>query len=207
MDKIDYKKELKSFYSASATQPTLVDVPTLNYLRVDGVGDPNTSSAYKEAVEALFSLAYTVKFAIKKGPAATDYGVMPLEGLWWVDDMKQFSVTRKNEWQWTLMIMQPAIVTQSMVDTGRAELEKKKDLPALPKVEFAAFKEGKAAQILHVGPFTEEGPTIEKLHQFIAAQGLKLSGKHHEIYLSDIRKAEPAKWKTIIRQPAVTQSR
>lgn len=201
MDKVDYKKELKSYYTASATKPTLVDVPKFNYLRTDGVGDPNTSSAYKEAVEALFSLAYTIKFAIKKGPIATDYGVMPLEGLWWMDDMKQFSVTRKHEWKWTMMIMQPALVTKSMVATCRATLEKKKDLPSLSKVEFAAFEEGTAAQMMHVGPFTEEGPTIEKLHRFIEAQGLKLAGKHHEIYLNDIRKAASAKWKTIIRQP------
>lgn len=201
MRKVDYKKKLKHLYTASAKQPTLVDVPTLNYLRIDGTGDPNTSSPYKNAVEALFSLAYTIKFAIKKGSAAIDYGVMPLEGLWWVDDMKQFSVERKHEWKWTLMIMQPVIVTQPLVETCRSELGRKKDLPALTRVEFAAFDEGKAAQILHIGPFTEEGPTIEKLHAFIEAQDFNLAGKHHEIYLSDTRRAAPAKWKTIIRQP------
>lgn len=202
MDKIDYKKELKHLYTASAKQPALLDVPRLNFLRIDGAGDPNTASAYREAVEALFSLAYTIKFAVKRGPAAIDYGVMPLEGLWWMDDMTQFSVTRKDEWQWTLMIMQPAAVTESLVETCRSEVARKKDLPALANVEFGAFAEGKAAQILHVGPFTEEGPTIERLHRFIEAQGLKLAGKHHEIYLSDIRRAAPAKWKTVIRQPA-----
>jgi hypothetical protein len=201
MSKIDYKKELKNLYTASAKQPALVDVPTLNYLRIDGSGDPNTSSAYQDAVESLFSLAYTIKFAIKKSAAASDYGVMPLEGLWWMDDMKQFSVARKHEWKWTMMIMQPAIVAQPMVDACRSELARKKNLAALSKVEFAAFNEGKAAQILHIGPFTEEGPTIEKLHAFIEASGWKLAGKHHEIYLSDIRRAAPAKWKTIIRQP------
>jgi hypothetical protein len=201
MAKIDHKKQLKHLYAASAKQPTLVNVPPLNYLRIDGIGDPNTSSAYKNAVEALFSLSYTMKFAIKKGAAAVDYGVMPLEGLWWMDDMKQFSVTRKDEWKWTMMIMQPEVVTQAIVAACRSDLARKKDLAALSKVEFAAFKEGKAAQILHVGPFTEEGPTIQKLHDFIQAQGLKLTGKHHEIYLSDIRRAAPEKWKTIIRQP------
>jgi hypothetical protein len=202
MNKIDYKKELKHLYTASARQPVLIDVPSLNYLRIDGSGDPNTASAYKEAVESLFSLAYTIKFALKKGSAAIDYGVMPLEGLWWMDDMKQFSVTRKDEWKWTLMIMQPAIVTQPLVETCRSTLGRKKELPALSKVEFAAFEEGKAAQVLHIGPFTEEGPTIERLHRFIEAQGLQLAGKHHEIYLSDIRRAAPAKWRTILRQPA-----
>lgn len=201
MSRIDYKKELKSLYTASAKQPAFVDVPTLNYLSVDGIGNPNTSSEYLEAVQALFSLSYTIKFSVKKGTRAVDYGVMPLEGLWWVDDMSQFSVTRKDEWKWTMMIMQPAIVTQAIVDTCRAELARKKGLPALPKVRFSACDEGKAAQILHIGPFSEEGPTIAKLHAFIAASGFKLAGKHHEIYLSDIRRAAPAKWKTIIRQP------
>lgn len=201
MTRIDYKKELKSLYCASVKQPALVDVPTLSYLRVDGSGNPNTSSAYQQAVESLFSLAYTLKFAVKKSSATMDYGVMPLEGLWWMDDMSQFSVARKDEWKWTMMIMQPPVVTQSLVETCRSQLARKKDLAALSKVEFAAFSEGKAAQILHVGPFTEEGPTVAKLHAFVAAHGLKLSGKHHEIYLSDVRRAAPAKWKTIIRQP------
>ena len=201
MDRIDYKKELKHLYTGSAKHPALVDVPTLSYLRIDGTGDPNTSSAYQDAVEALFSLAYTIKFAVKKSSAAVDYGVMPLEGLWWMDDMRQFSVARKDEWKWTMMIMQPALITAPLVDACRAELARKKDLASLSKVEFAAFNEGKAAQILHIGPFTEECPTIEKLHRFIEAQGLKLAGKHHEIYLSDIRRAAPEKWKTIIRQP------
>jgi len=201
MTRIDHKKELKHLYTASVKQPTLVDVPTLSYLRIDGIGNPNTSRAYQDAVAALFSLSYTLKFAVKRGPAAIDYGVMPLEGLWWMDDMSQFSVARKDEWKWTMMIMQPPIVTQPMVETCRSELARKKDLAALSKVEFAAFSEGKAAQILHVGPFTEEGPTIQKLHAFIESRGLNLSGKHHEIYLSDIRRAAPAKWKTLIRQP------
>ena len=201
MDKIDYKKALKHLYTASAKHPALVDVPALNYLSIDGTGDPNTSRAYKDAIEALFSLAYTIKFTIKKGARAVDYGVMPLEGLWWVDDMTQFSVMRKDEWKWTMMIMQPALVTQPMVETCRSALARKKELPALSSVVFAEIKEDKAAQILHIGPFTEEGPTIEKLHAFIAAQGFKLAGKHHEIYLSDTRRAAPEKWKTIIRQP------
>jgi hypothetical protein len=201
MSKIDYKKQLKTLYTASVKTPVMVDVPPLNYLRIDGTGDPNTSSAYTQAVQALFSLAYTIKFAVKKSAAAIDYGVMPLEGLWWMDDMKQFSVTRKDEWKWTLMIMQPEIVTEALVATCREQLARKKALPALPHVEFAIFNEGKAAQILHVGPFSEEGPTIDKLHGYIQSQGLKLAGKHHELYLSDIRKAAPAKWKTVIRQP------
>lgn len=201
MARIDYKKEFKDLYTASAERPALVQVPPLNYLIIDGTGDPNTSSAYQHAVQALFGMAYTIKFAIKKSPAAVDYGVMPLEGLWWMDDMRQFSVARKDDWKWTLMIMQPTIVTQEIVETHRSELARKKDLPSLSSVKFDAFDEGRAAQILHIGPFSEEGPTIEKLHRFIEANGFELSGKHHEIYLSDVRRAAPAKWKTIIRQP------
>lgn len=160
MARIDYKKEFKDLYTASAERPALVQVPPLNYLIIDGTGDPNTSSAYQHAVQALFGMAYTIKFAIKKSPAAVDYGVMPLEGLWWMDDMRQFSVARKDDWKWTLMIMQPTIVTQEIVETHRSELARKKDLPSLSSVKFDAFDEGRAAQILHIGPFSEDGPTI-----------------------------------------------
>lgn len=201
MSKIDFKKELKHLYSASAKQPTFVDVPKLNYLSIDGAGDPNTSGEYQQAVQALFSLAYTIKFAIKKGATGIDYAVMPLQGQWWVDDMRQFSVARKEEWQWTLMIMQPPLVTEDIVKACREVLAKKKDLASLAKVQFAAVTEGKAAQILHIGPFSDEGPTIARLHRFIEESGASLAGKHHEIYLSDIRRAAPARWKTIIRQP------
>ena len=199
MKKIDLKKELKYLYQPSAKDVALVEVPSMNFLMVDGRGDPNTSPAYQEAVEALFSVAYAVKFKVKK-TLAIDYGVPPLEGLWWADDMAVFTAGDKSAWQWTMMIMQPEFVSAALVRDTIAEVKKKKDLPALAKLRFETFAEGKSAQILHVGPFTAEGPTIAKLHAFIVANG-KLSGKHHEIYLSDIRKADPAKWKTIIRQP------
>jgi hypothetical protein len=201
MTKIDFKKELGLLYSASAKQPRSVEVAPLNYLMVDGIGNPNTSGAYADAVEALFSLAYTIKFAIRNGSRQVSYAVMPLEGLWWMDDMREFSVARKDEWKWTMMIMQPALVTGKDVEECRGSLASRKTLRALGKVRFEAFHEGEAAQILHTGPFSEEGPTIERLHAFIEANGYSLAGKHHEIYLSDIRRAAPAKWKTIIRQP------
>ena len=199
MKKIDFKKDLKYLYQPSAKEPALVEVPAMNFLMVDGLGDPNTSRSYQEAVEALFSVAYAVKFKVKK-TLAIDYGVLPLEGLWWADDMAVFTEGDKSAWQWTMMIMQPEFVSAALVRDTIAEVKKKKDLPALDKLRFEPFAEGKSAQILHVGPFSAEGPTIAKLHAFIVANG-KLSGKHHEIYLSDIRKADPAKWKTIIRQP------
>lgn len=201
MKKIDYKKELKQFYGASAKKVEVVEVPQMTFLMIDGEGDPNTSKSFQEAVEALFSISYPLKFMIKKGKEAIDYGVMPLEGLWWADDMSQFKTQiKKDNWKWTLMIMQPKYVTANLVNEA-IEQVKKKDLTALPKIRFEAFSEGKAAQTMHIGPFSEEGPTIQKVHDYIGEVKFKLSGKHHEIYLSDIRKAAPEKWKTIIRQP------
>lgn len=196
---IDYRKKLAALYGARK-EPALVDVPALQYLMVDGKGDPNTSRDYAAAVEALFSLSYTIKFTVKRAKGI-DFKVMPLEGLWWCDDMRQFSVERKEDWSWTMMILQPAEVDAALVAQCREALAKKKDVPALNKVRFASLDEGRCAQILHVGPFSEEGPTVARLHAFIESQGGKLSGKHHEIYLSDIRRAAPEKWRTIIRQP------
>jgi hypothetical protein len=201
VEKIDFKKELKHLYQPSVKEVVQVNVPTMNFLMVDGEGDPNTSPAYADAVETLFAVSYAVKFMVKKGPSAVDYGVMPLEGLWWADDMSQFTTKDKSSWKWTMIIMQPAIVTREIVERAIAEVKKKKkSLAAISKLRLEAFAEGRCAQIMHIGPFSEEGPTIEKVHQFIASRG-KRKGKHHEIYLTDIRKADPSKWKTIIRQP------
>jgi hypothetical protein len=173
----------------------------MNFLMIDGIGDPNTALAYKEAVEALYSLSYAIKFMIKKGEPGLDFGVMPLEGLWWVDDMSKFDQSKKEDWKWTAMIMQPEVVTQKLVAIATEEVKRKKNPKALSKIRFEAFAEGTVAQTLHIGPFSEEGPTIQKVHNFIIDDGHRLSGKHHEIYLSDIRRAAPEKWKTIIRQP------
>jgi hypothetical protein len=200
MKKIDFKKELKHLYQPSARAVVEVDVPTMNFLMIDGQGDPNTAQAYADSVEALFAVSYTVKFMVKKGPSAIDYGVMPLEGLWWADDMSTFTTQDKSNWKWIAMIMQPSLVTREILERAMAEVKKKKNLQALAGLRLQTFAEGRCAQVLHIGPFSEEGPTIAKVHQFIAARG-KLRGKHHEIYLSDIRKADPANWKTVVRQP------
>lgn len=200
MRKIDFKKELKRLYMPSAKEAELVDVPPMNFLMIDGAGDPNRERSYPEAVEALFSAAYAVKFKVKK-TLAIDYGVPPLEGLWWADDMAAFASGDKAKWKWTMMIMQPEFVNAALVRDTIAEVGKKKALPALARLRLAKFAEGKSAQILHVGPFSTEGPTIARVHAFIASLGGKLHGRHHEIYLTDIRGADPAKWKTVIRQP------
>lgn len=201
MEKLDWKKELKHLYQASAREVVQVEVPAMNYLMVDGQGDPNTSQEYAEAVAALFATAYSLKFMVKKGALAIDYGVMPLEGLWWAKDMSKFSTGDKSNWLWTAMIAQPPFITREMVDTAIAAVAKKKNPAAISRLHFEAYTEGSSAQIMHIGPFSEEGPAIEKLHHFIEAGGHKRHGKHHEIYLSDISKADPAKWKTLIRQP------
>ncbi len=200
MEKVDFKKELKHLYQASANEVVVVDVPPMNFLMVDGQGDPNTAQSYKDAVEALFSVAYTLKFLVKKGPVGPDYGVMPLEGLWWADDMAHFGSGSKSHWKWTALIMQPPFISPAMVDSAMAAVRQKKGLVALDKLRLQTFAEGRCAQILHIGPFSQEAPTIEKVHRFIQARGA-LRGKHHEIYLSDIRRTVPEKWKTLIRQP------
>ena len=201
MRKIDYKKELKHLYRPSAKKVEAVDVPRMNFLMIDGKGDPNTSQEFKDAIGVLYPLSYTLKFMIKKGGVGVDYGVLPLEGLWWTDDMSSFNVENKNSWQWTLMIMQPELVTEEMVQEANDQVMKKKNPVSLPLVRFESFEEGKVAQILHVGPFSEEGPSVEKVHAFIEESGSQRRGKHHEIYLSDIRRAAADNWKTIIRQP------
>jgi hypothetical protein len=200
MSTIDLKKELKHLYQPTAREVVQVEVPTLNYLMVDGVGDPNTAPEYAQAVEALFSVSYTAKFMVKKGPLALDYAVMPLEGLWWADDLSAFAANDREKWQWTMMIMQPSFVTADIIAAAIADVRRKKHLPGVDRLRLEQFAEGLCAQILHVGPFSEEGPTIERVHAFIDARSGR-RGKHHEIYLSDIRRADPQKWKTIIRQP------
>ncbi|MCG8377809.1 MAG: GyrI-like domain-containing protein [Chlorobiales bacterium] len=201
MKKIDFKKELKHLYKPSVKSVGRVTVPGMNFLMIDGQGDPNTSQEFQDAVEALYSVSYALKFMVKKGDMGIDYGVMPLEGLWWSDDMSTFSVDCKEAWKWTLMIMQPEFISQAMVEGAIKQVRAKKNPVSLSQLRFALFEEGGAAQIMHVGPFSEEGPTIEKVHTLIEESGKVRRGKHHEIYLSDIRRADPAKWKTVIRQP------
>ena len=200
MQTLDLKKELKLLYAALPGKCMLVDVPPLNFLMIDGAGNPNTAPAYAEAVQALYTLAYTLKFSLKKAGIA-DYPVMASEGLWWMEDMTQFSVERKDDWLWTMMIMQPEVVTPQAFAAARAEAEKKKPNPALARVRLERYAEGLSAQIMHIGPYAAEAPTIQHLHAFIAESGYALRGKHHEIYLGDPRRSEPAKLKTIIRQP------
>ncbi len=203
MKKVDFKRELKHLYRPSAKKVSFVDVPAMNFLTITGEGNPNTAQAYKDAVSALYSVAYTVKFMVKKGELAIDYGVMPLEGLWWAEDMSQFSTEDKDSWLWQAMIMQPEFVTAEMIAEAKVQVKQKKGLVAVDLLKFERFAEGQAAQILYTGPYADEGPTIQNLHEKIWQRDGELSGKHHEIYLNDPSRTAPERLKTVIRQPFV----
>ncbi len=198
--KIDLRKELKQLYNPPAKEVALVEVPDMTYLMVDGSGNPNTSQEYQDALNTLYNVSYTLKFLIKK-ELSIDYPVMALEGLWWTNNMLEFSMDNKDIWHWTSMIMQPECVTAELVARVCEELRQKKDLPALSKLRIERFHEGLSAQIMHIGPYAAEKPTIEKLHAYIKEHGYEFNGKHHEIYLSDPRRAAPEKMKTVVRQP------
>jgi hypothetical protein len=201
MAKIDLKKELKNLYVPSAKEVTLIDVPEMNFIMIDGQGSPE-SEQYSQAIQALYPIAYTIKFDKKKADG-TDFTVMALEGLWWADDFKDFDPETgdRNKWQWTMMMMQPDFITKKDFETAREAAAKKKPNPLIAKVRFERFKEGKSVQIMHLGPYSAEAPDIQKMHRKIKEIGGKLFGKHHEIYLSDPRRGDPSKIKTVLRQP------
>jgi hypothetical protein len=196
---IDLKKTLKPFYQASAAKSAFIHVPAMNALMVDGKGDPN-GTAFQEGVGSLYSVAYTLKFAFKK-ERGIDYPVMALEGLWWADDCADFLRGARDKWKWTVLIVLPAVVTKKDVARAVETVKKKAKFPRFPEVRLEKIREGKAAQILHVGPYATEAGTIERLHRFVEESGFVLRGKHHEIYLGDPRRTAPEKLKTIIRHP------
>jgi hypothetical protein len=201
MEKLDLKKQFKELYSAPINQVVFKTIPAMNYLMIDGEGDPNTSQYYKDAVQALYSVAYTLKFQIKKSHMAIDYSVMPLEGLWWVDDMKFFSVENKGAWKWTMMILQPNMVTDDLVKSTLQQVLEKKSLPAANKVRLETLFENEVVQLFHKGPYSAEAENIQKMHRAIEEKGFHRSGKHHEIYLNSPLKTASANLKTILRQP------
>jgi len=199
MSKIDFKRTLKALYAPSRKAFSIVDVPPMQFLMIDGHGDPNTAPAYQEAVAALYAVAYKCKFASKR-QLERDYVVPPLEGLWWAGDMDAFVSRDKSAWDWTMMIMQPEWVRGAMVDDARAQVGKEQ--PATAKLRFETYREGLSVQILHVGSYDDEAPTIARMHnEFMPAHGLIPAGKHHEIYLSDPRRVAPERLKTVLRQP------
>lgn len=199
MTRRDFKKELKQLYQSSAKVFSVIEVPPLNYIMVDGHGNPNTSPDYVAALQALYSMAYTIKFALK--PMGIDFVVGPSEGLWWMEDMREFSSETKDSWDWTMMIMQPEEVSLEIFEQAKTQAAKKKDLSALAGLRLETYVEGLSVQILYYGAYADEGPTIARMHNFIYEQEFEMNGKHHEIYLGDPRRTPPEKLKTIIRQP------
>lgn len=198
--KIDFKKTLPDLYQAPRDCFVAVDVPAMQFVMVDGAGDPNTAPAYKQAIEWLYSVSYALKFAAK---AATkkDYAVPPLEGLWWADDLADFVARRKDRWCWTMMIMAPDFIDRPLFEAAVEKSKKKLGSPPA-SLRLERFDEGRSLQILHIGSYDDEAPTLAKLHdEVMPSQSLTFAGRHHEIYLSDARRTEPAKLKTILRQP------
>ncbi|RZS37506.1 hypothetical protein EV193_10561 [Herbihabitans rhizosphaerae] len=201
MDKYDIKKVRRALYSPPSKEFTVVDVPELRYIAVDGRGDPNTSPAYANAIEALYGVAYALKFA-SKNTLGRDFVVGPLEGLWRADDPSVFVTRRKETWEWTMMISQPDWIADDMVKAAVDNVARKKENPALGDIRPHTLVEGTCVQILHIGSYDDETPTLDRLHNhYLPDNGLTFNGDHHEIYLSDARRTAPAKLKTILRQP------
>ncbi len=203
-DKADFKKSLDA-YQAKWGQFRIVEVPDMQYLMIDGHGDPNTSPAFTEALEALYPVAYKLKFASKRD-LGRDYVVPPLEGLWWAEDMDVFTAARdKSQWDWTLMIMAPDWIDQSMVDAAVEQAGAKARSARLGDIRLEPRSEGRCVQTLHVGSFDDEADLLARMHhEFIPDNGLRMVGSHHEIYLSDSRKVAPEKLRTILRQSVTT---
>jgi len=194
----DVKKDLKQLYAPKNTDWALLDVPEQRFLALDGRGNPNTAESYKKAVEALYTFAYTIKMAAKQ--RGEDFVVGPLEGLWWAADYAAFTVRAKDSWQWTMLIAQPSWIGEDAVEDARETVRRKKKLEAPVRLE--KLHEGRCAQALHVGSYDDEGPLLARLHdEYLAEQGLEPTGLHHEVYLGDPRRVEPARLRTVLRQP------
>jgi hypothetical protein len=202
VEKIDFKKTLKHLYLPGKKDFVLVEVPGMQFLMIDGAGNPNTSPEYQDALEALYGVAYKIKFISKK-QLERDYVVPPLEGLWWAEDMGAFVAGNKDDWSWTMMIMTPDWITEGIYRQALEVVAAAKEPPAaLEKLHLESYHEGLSAQILHIGSYDDEAPTLARLHdEWMLENFLTFNGKHHEIYLSDPRRVAPEKLKTVLRQP------
>ncbi|MEQ8488820.1 MAG: GyrI-like domain-containing protein [Marinovum algicola] len=202
MEKVDFKKQLKALYGPTKSKGLhVVDVPAMRFLMIDGHGDPNVTRSYSEAVETLYTVAYTLKFA-SKTQLDRDYTVPPLEGLWWASDMQSFVTREKDKWDWTMMIMVPDWIGPAMIAAAIETARAKKKPAALDLLRVEALEEGKAVQVLHIGSYDDEGPILARMHEdYMPKHGWVPTGKHHEIYLGDPRKTAPEKLRTILRQP------
>jgi hypothetical protein len=196
---IDHKKVFKDLYHPPK-KPVILEIPAMHYLKIDGRGNPNDSEEFSEKTQLLYALSYAIRFDVKKHLKIA-YTVMPLEGLWWAQDMDTFHTRDKAAWQWTLMILQPEFVTAEMVETGKAEVIRKKKLEQVREIRFEPYEAGTVVTMLHIGSYDDETPNIQWMHTYAKDQGYQLHGFHQEIYLSDPRKTTAEKMKTILRQP------
>jgi hypothetical protein len=204
VEKVDGKKQFREFYSPSAKQPVIVDVPEFAFVAVDGAGTPNEGTGFQDAIGALYGVAYTLKFMGKKRPEAAlpAFSVMPLEALWWGEGDDGLVVPPPDHWQWTAMIALPDFVDEKHVALALDEVRRKgRGSDAVDRLRLTRWAEGPAVQIMHVGPYAEERPTIERMFAFAAEQGYRLRGRHHEIYLGDPRRTAPEKLRTVLRHP------
>ncbi|HME50844.1 MAG TPA: GyrI-like domain-containing protein [Candidatus Lokiarchaeia archaeon] len=199
--KHDFKKEFPALYNPTSKNITIVDVPEMKFFMIDGQGDPNTAQEFKDAIATLFPLSYGVKMPFKKNHPDLDYIVPPLEGLWFMEDMAAFSMASKDLWLWTLMMRVPDFVPDDEAISVIEKVMATKHPPAIDKVRFERYNEGKCMQIMYVGPFDAEPPAIQKMHEWARENGFEIAGKHHEIYLSDLRRTAPEKLRTVLRQP------
>jgi len=200
MQKLDLRKELKYLYEPSAKEPVIVDVPRMRFLAIDGVGGVG-EGAFQDAIGALFSLGYPVRFGAKK-QLEIEYPVMPLEGLYWdVERGFEISLADATQLAWRLMMMVPFVVPSEFIEATRAEVATKKDPPRLSEVRIEDYAEGTSVQVMHIGPYDQETPTIERMLTFAAEQGYRVAGKHHEIYIGDPNRSAPEKLRTVVRYP------
>jgi hypothetical protein len=203
MSPVDLVKLHRALYTPSYKHPAIVDVPELSFLAVEGRGSPE-SETYQEAIQALYGTAYTLKFSVRNTDAERDFKVAPLEGLWWGDvERPSLAELQKDReaWNWRMMIAVPDEVTAAEVAAATEAAARKRRPTAQAEVRFERFEEGLAAQLMHIGPYSEEAPTIERLHAWVEEQGYELHGRHHEIYLGDPRRTAPERLKTVIRHP------
>ena len=205
MNKIDLRKQYKEFYNPPADHVTIVTIPTFQFVMIDGRIEPGTtpgtSPSFQQAMDVLYGAAYTLKFMSKlRRENPIDYTVMGLEALWWIED-GEFDITKPDNWYWTAMILQPDHITDDMFREAQIKIKEKKPNPGIDKLRLDKFNEGLCVQIMHVGPYATEPITVKKMGEFTAQNGYQMQHKHHEVYIGNPLRADPARLKTILRHP------
>lgn len=205
---IDFMKQDKALYLPK-TEPEIIHIPKMKFIMVDGKGQPEGgppehNTEFQNAFSALYGIAYSIKMSYKKGDEPAGYQnfkVAPPEGLWWMEDGKAFDMKRPEEWRWTLMLRMPEFVTPEVVAGYAEQLNQKKKTSIYSNVRLEEYEEGDVVQLMHIGPYDQEGPNIEKMLDYAKEKGYQLRGKHHELYYGDPRRTAPERLKTVLRQP------